>query len=79
MMSYIYTRRREPKSIFYTSLLPNSERQEGVLWLICGALVAQGGPGTFGRYLRTQGLFWLPWRIILVGQGNCPGWLGESN
>ena len=52
MMSYIYTRRREPKSIFNTSLLPNLERQEGVLWLIGGALVAQGGPGTFERYLR---------------------------
>ena len=51
-MSYIYTRRREPKSIFYTSLLPKSERQETILWRIGGALVAQGGPGTFERYLR---------------------------
>ena len=40
---YLHSRRREPKSIFYTSLLPNSERQEIVLWLIGGASVAQGG------------------------------------
>src|SRR5712672_1012583 len=25
----------------------------------------------------TQGPFWLPWRIILVALGNCPGWPGE--
>jgi hypothetical protein len=25
----------------------------------------------------TQGPFWLPWGIILVALGNCPGWLGE--
>ena len=26
----------------------------------------------------TQGPFWLPWRIILVGQGNCPGSRNEA-
>ena len=36
---YLYSRRREQKSIFHTSLLPNSERQERNWWLISGALV----------------------------------------
>ena len=44
-MLYIYiSRHKKPKSIFYSGLLPNLERQELVTWRFGGVLVAQGGP-----------------------------------
>ena len=44
MTLFIYTSRcRKPKSIFYSSLLPNLERQELITWRFGGLLVAQGG------------------------------------
>jgi hypothetical protein len=50
---YLLSRRRKPKSIFYTNPLSKLERQESGFvaywWRICGA----GGAGTFGRCLRT--------------------------
>ena len=50
MMSSIYTsRHKEPKSIFYPSLLPNLERQELITWRFSSVLVAQGGSVTFER------------------------------
>jgi len=53
MTLFIYTSYcREPKSSFYSSLLPNLERQDLVTWRFGGVLVAQGGSVTFDRCLR---------------------------